>query len=229
MLWVGRACRMGQCRSHFKNLGLCWFPDQSHGCFCSYDKKRIILASMRKGMFPTRPLFYSLSFCASVCFAATGPAAEDGGAGKIGAGTFLLAQAKPRAGADSQGDVDIEQARKLFEEHQRNLENVQKERGTLETETKTLDAERAKLQAKLIEGGRKAQNSEKRLSQIEDQMEQLTLQEAEIRLALNESRSAIAQMLGVMQSMGREPPPVMVTKRSDALKMVRSAMVLSYF
>jgi septal ring factor EnvC (AmiA/AmiB activator) len=178
---------------------------------------------MRKGTLPTRPLFYSLSFCASVCFAAAGPAAENGGAGEI-----VVAQAKPRAG-DPKGDVDIEQARKLFEEHQRNLENVQKERGTLETETKTLDAERTKLQAKLLEGGRKAQESEKRLTQIEDQMEQLTLQEAEIRLALNESRSAIGQMLGVMQSMGREPPPVMVTKRSDALKMVRSAMVLSSF
>jgi septal ring factor EnvC (AmiA/AmiB activator) len=144
-------------------------------------------------------------------------------------GEIVIAQAKSRAGSGPKDDIDIEEARKLFEEHQKNLENVQKERKDLETETKTLDTERANLQAKLINAAKSAQASETRLTQIEGQLEHLTAQETEIRLALDESRGTIAQMLGVMQSMGREPPPVMVTKRSDALKMVRSAMVLSSF
>jgi septal ring factor EnvC (AmiA/AmiB activator) len=179
---------------------------------------------MRKGTLSRNAVFCSLGLCASVCFALSGMATEADGEGKI-----VVAQAKPRTGAAAKEEVDIEQARKLFEEHQRNLEKVQKERDALETETKTLDADRGKLQAKLLAAGRDAQASEKRLTEIETHLEQLTAQEAGIRLALNESRAAIAQMLGVMQSMGREPPPVMVTKRSDALKMVRSAMVLSSF
>ena len=60
-------------------------------------------------------------------------------------------------------------------------------------------------------------------------MADLTQQETQIRAALDESRATIAQMLGVMQRMGREPPPVMVTERNDALRMVRSAMILSSF
>lgn len=106
---------------------------------------------------------------------------------------------------------------------------MRQEQRSLESETQALDTERANLQTKLIESARKAQASEKKLTAIEGDLERLIAQEAEIRLALNESRTAIAQMLGVMQGMSREPPPVMVTKRSDALKMVRSAMVLSSF
>lgn len=141
---------------------------------------------------------------------------------------IVIAQAKS-PGGDTAADIDIEQARRLFEEHQKNLEKLRQEQQSLETETKALDGERAKLQTKLIESGRSAQASEKKLTAIEGNLERLLAEEAEIRLALNESRATIAQMLGVMQSMSREPPPVMVTKRSDALKMVRSAMVLSSF
>jgi murein hydrolase activator len=126
-------------------------------------------------------------------------------------------------------DIDIEQARRLFEEHQKNLEQVKKEQESLESETRALDSERASLQTRLIEAGRTAQESDKQLTETEGRLETLTAQETEIRVALKESRTAIGQMLAVMQRMGREPPPVMVTKRSDALKMVRSAMVLSSF
>jgi septal ring factor EnvC (AmiA/AmiB activator) len=148
---------------------------------------------------------------------------------------MIMAQAQRAgaAGADSNPsntkDLDIEQARRLFEEHQKNLEQVQREQAGLEVETKTLDAERVNLQSRLLEAGRNAQDGERRLTEMETELERFSAQEAEIRLALGESRATVAQMLGVMQHMGREPPPIMVTKRQDALKMVRSAMVLSSF
>ena len=181
---------------------------------------------MRKGKLYTSTFIYSLSLSASVCFVLPGSAVEYPGKGII-----LVAQPKQRAVATPtpKTEMDVEEARKLFEEHQKDLETVKKERETLETETQTLDADRATLQTKLIDAGRDAQSSEKRLTEIEGKLETLTTQEAEIRLALNEGRVTIAQILSVMQSMGREPPPVLVTKRSDALKMVRSAMVLSSF
>jgi septal ring factor EnvC (AmiA/AmiB activator) len=178
---------------------------------------------MRKGTLTTNSALYSLSLIASIGFAVLAQA-EAGSPGEI-----VVAQAKAKPAASPKPDVDIEQARKLFEEHQKNLENVQKEKENLEAETKALDTERASLQARLLEAGRSAQASETRLTDIEKKLEKLTAQEAEIRLGLRESRTAIAQMLTVMQKMSREPPPVLVTKRSDALKMVRSAMVLSSF
>ena len=125
--------------------------------------------------------------------------------------------------------IDIEEARRLFEQHQRELESVQREQQGLESETQTLNAENNALQSRLIESAAKVQQSEKRLSRSEAELADLTQQETQIRAALEESRATIAQMLGVMQRMGREPPPVMVTERNDALRMVRSAMILSSF
>lgn len=165
-----------------------------------------------------------MTLSASLCCCVPAFAQDAGDAGRV-----IVAQAKGAEDKKKQGDLDIEQARKLFEEHQRNLQKIQQEQESLQKETKNLDSERAGLQSRLIDAGRSAQDAERRLTVIEGQLERLTAQEAEIRLALNESRETIGQMLGVMQKMGREPPPVMVTKRSDALKMVRSAMVLSSF
>jgi murein hydrolase activator len=184
----------------------------------SRGQKRLIHSLMRKGQLHLSKPFWAVTICTALCIPFPAPSAEADPAEKI-----VIAQAK------SQSDIDIDQARRLFEEHQKNLEKLQQEQRSLEGETQALDTERAKLQSKLIESGRSAQASEKKLTAIEGDLERLVAQEAEIRLALNESRTTIAQMLGVMQSMGREPPPVMVTKRSDALKMVRSAMVLSSF
>ena len=181
---------------------------------------------MRRRTLCTSTIFLSLSLSGSLGFVLPGLAASDSAGGK----SALAAQAKGRpAAAPPKSDIDIDQARKLFEENQKALEKVQTEREGLETETKRLDAERAGLQTKLIDTARYSQSSEKKLTDIEGKLEKLTIQEAKIRLELNASRVTIGQMLGVMQSMGREPPPVMVTKRSDALKMVRSAMVLSSF
>lgn len=126
-------------------------------------------------------------------------------------------------------ELDIEEARRLFEEHQKKLKEAQQEKGRLEAETKTLEAERAALQTRLIATARRGQEAEKRLTAIETELARLGKREAILRKGLNENRATIAQMLGVMQRMGRDPPPVMITSRNDALKMVRSMMILSTF
>jgi septal ring factor EnvC (AmiA/AmiB activator) len=125
--------------------------------------------------------------------------------------------------------IDIDEARRLFEQHQKELEDVQREQQGLESETQALTQEGVALQGRLIASAQKAQQSEKQLNKSEVELQSLTKLETEIRVALEESRATIAQMLGVMQRMGREPPPVMVTERNDALRMVRSAMILSSF
>ena len=125
--------------------------------------------------------------------------------------------------------IDIEEARRLFKEHQEELERVEREQKGLQSETETLNGESAGLQAKLIEAARKVQDTEKTLTRSEAEIQELTKQEAQIRIALNENRTKISEMLGIMQRMGREPPPVMMTERNDALRMVRSAMILASF
>lgn len=125
--------------------------------------------------------------------------------------------------------IDIDEARRLFEEHQKELERVEREKRGLQSETQSLTDESVSLQTKLIDAAKQVQEAEKKLTRSEGEIEELSKQEAQIRIALNENREKIAQMLAVMQRMGREPPPVMMTERNDALRMVRSAMILASF
>ena len=142
---------------------------------------------------------------------------------------FRLAQIANPTKAPDEKNLDIEEARRLFQEHRKELERVEREKQGLQRETETLASESTALQTKLIDAGKNVQQAEKRLTRSEGEIHELSKQEAQIRVALNENRSKIAQMLAVMQRMGREPPPVMMTKRDDALRMVRSAMILASF
>lgn len=128
------------------------------------------------------------------------------------------------------GDViDLDEARRLFKQHQDELQRIEREQLGLKSESKSLNTEASQLQQKLIDAGKKIQNAEKTLTRSEGEIAELAKQEKQLQLALAKNRTAIAQMLGVMQHMGREPPPVMMTERNDALRMVRSAMILASF
>ena len=58
-------------------------------------------------------------------------------------------------------------------------------------------------------------------------MGELEAQEKHLRGTLEQRHAAISALLAAMQRMGRNPPPVMITRREDALAMVRSAMLLA--
>lgn len=71
------------------------------------------------------------------------------------------------------------------------------------------------------------QRSERLLSGIEGRLGELDAQEKLLRGSLAQRHDSIARLLAAMQRMGHNPPPVLITKREDALTMVRSAMILA--
>ena len=71
------------------------------------------------------------------------------------------------------------------------------------------------------------QASEAKLSETEGKLAELTDQVTVIRTSITERKVAIVKMLSAMQRIGRTPPPAFVTRRDDALAMVRSAMLLA--
>ena len=89
-----------------------------------------------------------------------------------------------------------------------------------------LKKQRAALNRKLREAGREAQDIEAQMTEVEAELEQLSLNETEKRAELSEQNKSLSGLLAAMQRMGRNPPPVVVTHRSDALGMVRSAMLI---
>lgn len=141
----------------------------------------------------------------------------------------LLAALMPpgHSGVYAQEQVQQEDARKQFERSQSELEAARKREQELSKDLERLAKERATLNEKLIETAKRIQASEARLSVVEERLTVLSRQEDGIRGSIADRYGSIAKMLGAMQRMGRQPPPAMVTRRDDALKMVRSAMLMA--
>ncbi len=120
-----------------------------------------------------------------------------------------------------------EEMRKRLAEEKRKLEEIEKEKRGVKNEVAALDKERSRLNKLLINYAKRIQNSETTLSKLETRMKNLQNRESELRNSMNQRSKAISEMLGLLQRMGRNPPPIMATHRDDALKMVRSAMLMS--
>ncbi len=119
-----------------------------------------------------------------------------------------------------------EAARKL-ETSKDTLKQTERRMQSLQTDVQQLNSEQARVNEQLIETGRQAQASEGRLTHIEQRLGELDAQEKLLRGSLSARHEKIAKLFSAMQRMGRNPPPVIITRREDALQMVRSAMLLA--
>lgn len=114
----------------------------------------------------------------------------------------------------------LEATRQQLDERKRLEQGIRTDIGLLRTE-------RDQINKDLIETARQIQKSEAGLTAIESRLGELGEQESVLKGSLAKRHDAIARLLAAMQRMGRNPPPVMITRREDALQMVRSAMVLA--
>ena len=147
-----------------------------------------------------------------------------------GTARILLAAAAILAApllAHAQGTPSPEEARKRLEEEKIRLDAKEKLSKDLEAGIDKLAAERERINARLIETGKLIQQSEAQLNGIEARLGELDAEEKRLRGVLEQRHGAISTLLAALQRIGRNPPPVMVTRREDALTMVRSAMLLS--
>jgi septal ring factor EnvC (AmiA/AmiB activator) len=143
--------------------------------------------------------------------------------------TVLLASAicAPVWIALAEDDISRDEAQKRLDETQQQLHTSREQEQGLAQDIATLAAERARLNSELIEAAARVQASEAKLSETEGKLAELTDQVTVIRTSITERKVAIVKMLSAMQRIGRTPPPAFVTRRDDALAMVRSAMLLA--
>jgi murein hydrolase activator len=127
----------------------------------------------------------------------------------------------------AQTTLSPEEARKKLESRRLELESVSKRTKSLESDVGALAAERERLNAKLLETADLIKKSEGQLTSIEQRLGELEGQEKILKGSLNQRHGQIAKLLSALQRMGRNPPPILITQREDALKMVRSAMLLA--
>ncbi len=119
-----------------------------------------------------------------------------------------------------------EKARKRLQRYQQQLKRTRARQKGVEHNLSILDEERTRLNKLLIGTASRIQDGEGMLSRIELRLGELSTDEQKIRTTLARRHGKIATLLASMQRIGRQPPPVIFTQRADALKMVRSAMLL---
>ena len=120
-----------------------------------------------------------------------------------------------------------DEAARALEAKRNELLATEQRAKSLESDVKALDDERRKINERLVETAALIQSSEARMSAIEARLGELEAQEKLLRGSLNQRHGQISSLLSALLRMGRNPPPVMITQREDALKMVRSAMLLA--
>lgn len=130
-------------------------------------------------------------------------------------------------GSVTMAQTSRDEARAKLEAQTNELQTKQGRAQDIELSLKDLQREREKLNARLLETAALIQKSESRLTSIESRLDELKTQESLVRGSLSQRQGQIARLLAVLQRMGRNPPPVMMTHRDDALDMVRSAMLLA--
>jgi septal ring factor EnvC (AmiA/AmiB activator) len=133
----------------------------------------------------------------------------------LAAGLAALAQGTPTA---DDKRLEAEKALKQAGE---------KKAKALQAELAKAEAERKRINDLLIATGKRIQQSEAELSKIEAKLAELEVDERKLRGELEERHGTLSALLAALQRMGRNPPPVMITRREDALTMVRSALLLS--
>ena len=118
-------------------------------------------------------------------------------------------------------------AKKKREKQQHVLEAARAREQAMAKDVASLERERAHLNTRLIDTAKRIQDSEAALLATEDKLKKLAQDEKDVRRSITDRHDTIAKLLAAMQRISRHPPPPLVTRRDDALKMVRSAMLLA--
>lgn len=137
--------------------------------------------------------------------------------------TVAAQQAKPAATKDAPADPNRKSLDAKREELKQNKDREQ----AIQKDLAALAAERVRITEETKLTAAKVQDVEEQLTGAEQRLSELQTQEQALRSSLTERYGKISKLLSVLQRMGRNPPPVMITKREDALKMVRSAMLIA--
>jgi septal ring factor EnvC (AmiA/AmiB activator) len=100
------------------------------------------------------------------------------------------------------------------------------QRRRIEANVETLRADRARLTAALIDITAKVQDAERQIDAANARLTILTGSENALRRSLESRRAVIADVLAVLQRMGRSPPPAILVRPRDMMQAIRAAMLL---
>ena len=125
--------------------------------------------------------------------------------------------------------LDPAQARQLYYLRKQRLEQIRAQQDEMAKEQRTLTTNRARMHARLVETAKALALSEKRLGEIEERLAQMRARIKEEHEKFDDKAAQMSALFMLLQGMSKQPPPVLFTHSKDALKMIRSGMVLAAF
>lgn len=128
---------------------------------------------------------------------------------------------------------DDDEKRDALKKHEKELEatrNAQREssdtKARLTHEIEEIGVDRRKLNEALIGTAAKLRDLEIKVDATETRLAPLDENAARLRKSLETRRAVIGEVLAALQRIGYRPPPALIASPEDALKAVRTAMVL---
>ena len=115
---------------------------------------------------------------------------------------------------------------RVLEEIQKSIVISSQQEALLKEEISKLDNDRVHLNEKLIAATAKSRELEENISRTGARVVELEEERGKLRQSLQARRAVLAQVLGALQRMGKNPPPALLVTPQDALKSVRSAILL---
>ncbi|TWD53318.1 septal ring factor EnvC (AmiA/AmiB activator) [Agrobacterium vitis] len=89
-----------------------------------------------------------------------------------------------------------------------------------------LDKSSASLRQALIDSAARRKDLEQKITDSERKLADFGVREDAIRKSFHARRAVLAEVLGALERMGRNPPPALLVKPEDALGAVRTAILL---
>ena len=163
---------------------------------------------------------------------ARGRGAPGRGRARVALGALALAAlaAAAPAFADPAPAVEKSDDKALQEMQLRGVEDTmrasEEQRRRIEADIESIRADRARLNAALIDVTARVQEAERQIEAANGRLATLTGSETALRRSLESRRGVIADVLAVLQRMGRSPPPAILVRPRDMTEAIRAAMLL---
>ena len=107
-----------------------------------------------------------------------------------------------------------------------NLSAAERRQAELKQQIEQLDQDMGAINRALVEGAKRGQALEDAITATEAKLHKLLQSQSGLRASLYKKKDLLAEVLGALQRMGRDPPPAIVVRPEDALGSVRSAILL---
>ncbi|MDB5521088.1 MAG: hypothetical protein JWR73_250 [Tardiphaga sp.] len=138
----------------------------------------------------------------------------------------LRAQTAPQQQAAAPSADEIKQRAQELESARDAQKKAAELQDRLKADIAAIGQDRSKLNQQLIDIAASVRGVETRVEEAESRLGALDTRESTIRGSLQSRRSEIAEVLAALQRAGRRAPPALLVRPEDALKSLRTAMLL---